>query len=63
MATEWYTPREAWTLLRVSRSQFYKMMRAGEIPAVVAITPRCLRINAAALNRWLENKTKDKERW
>jgi len=49
-------PLEAFTLLSVGRSKGYELLARGEIPGIVRFGPRCTRIRAAELRRWLEGR-------
>jgi excisionase family DNA binding protein len=57
-----YRPREVASLTGISRTKVYELMRSGELP-VAAITPRCLRIPADALDRFLETRVRAEGEW
>jgi excisionase family DNA binding protein len=49
--------REAWTILNISRSRFYDLVRRGVLPpgVVIKLGERQLRFNEEALRQWIAN--------
>ncbi len=50
---------QAAKLLNLSRSKFYELMTADEVPGVVRIG-RSVRISRAALERWVRDRAGDR---
>ena len=50
------TPREAASLLRVTRKALYTMIDRGQLPGVIRVGPRRLRIETRVLLHWLDRR-------
>ena len=56
----WLTPSEAATMLCISRSKLYGMIRAHEIPAA-PLPGRGYRLSSESLNAWLRSRERGGE--
>ena len=54
--TDYLSPEEAMGLLKVSKTKFYSLLRARELPPPARISPRNPRWTRAELVAWLEGR-------